>query len=307
MANIDVRLLKYFIAVAETGHLTHAAERLGIAQPPLSQQIRQLETQLGVSLFRRLPRGMALTDAGDAFLSDARAIVMRLDRAIDDVRLVGLGQRGRLTVGFTSSAALHPFVPMVIRAFRQETPAVALLLEEADTSELLDGLLAERLDAAFIRHPLGDVAGIATAPVLVEPMVLAVPKRHRLARGRGRVALSELANEAMILYRRRSGQGLYDAIIAACHGAGFSPNIEQEAPRLLSTLSLVAAELGVSIVPASLMRMKVDGIVYRHLQPDTAPVAPLHLAYREGERSGAALRLLAHVRATVAQTSDRVA
>jgi DNA-binding transcriptional LysR family regulator len=115
--------------------------------------------------------------------------------------------------------------------------------------------------------------------------------------------MRDLAQEAFILYRRRSGQGLYDAIIAACHGAGFSPNIEQEAPRLLSTLSLVAAELGVSFVPASLMRMKVEGIVYRHLQGDSAPVAPLHLAYREGERSGAAERLLAHVRATVAQTA----
>ena len=124
MANIDVRLLRYFIAVAETGHMTRAAERLGIGQPPLSQQIRVLETQLGVTLFERLPRGMALTDAGQAFLADAYEVVRKLDQAVDDVRRVAAGVKGRLSVGFTSSAALHPFVPTVIRAFRADQPQV---------------------------------------------------------------------------------------------------------------------------------------------------------------------------------------
>lgn len=303
MANIDVRLLRYFIAVAETGHMTRAAERLGIGQPPLSQQIKLLETQLGVTLFQRLPRGMALTDAGRAFLVDARDVVGKLDQAVDDVRRVAAGAKGRLAVGFTSSAALHPFVPTVIRAFRQGAPDVSLLLDENSTGDLLDGLHSGQLDAAFIRQPLGDIAQITVVPVLVEPMVLAVPAQHRLAQGRSAkrpLELASLASEALILYRRHSGQGLYDAIIAACHGAGFSPNIEQEAPRLLSTLSLVAAGLGVSIVPASLMRMQVEGIVYRPLAAGTAPVAPLHFAYRDGVLSGPAQRLLAHVRAASA-------
>ncbi|BDD93337.1 LysR family transcriptional regulator [Pandoraea sp. XJJ-1] len=298
MANIDVRLLRYFIAVAETGHMTRAAERLGIGQPPLSQQIRVLESQLGVTLFERLPRGMALTDAGQAFLGDAYEVVRKLDQAVDDVRRVAAGIKGRLSVGLTSSAALHPFVPTVIRTFRSDAPAVSLMLDESSTSELLDGLRDGQLDVAFVRQPQGDTAQIVFVPVLEEPMVLAVPSAHPLAltgrAGKAAVPMTAIATQKLILYRRRTGQGLYDAIIAACHGAGFSPNIEQEAPRLLTTLSLVAAGLGVSVVPASLMRMQVEGIVYRPLAP--APRAPLFCAHREGVLAGPAARLLYHVR-----------
>ncbi|MFJ2994039.1 LysR family transcriptional regulator [Pandoraea sp. NPDC087047] len=302
MANIDVRLLRYFIAVAETGHMTRAAQRLGIGQPPLSQQIRLLETQLGVTLFERLPRGMALTDAGQAFLADALEVVRKLDQAVDDVRRVAAGVKGRLSVGFTSSAALHPFVPTVIRAFRSDAPSVSLMLDEASTGELLDELRDGHLDVAFIRQPQGNTGEITVVQVLEEPMVLVVPSAHPLAltgrAGKAAVPMAAIAAEKLILYRRRAGQGLYDAIIAACHGAGFSPAIEQEAPRLLTTLSLVAAGLGVSVVPASLMRMQVEGIVYRPLAPP--PRAPLCCAYREGILAGPTARLLDHVHATAA-------
>ncbi|AJC16389.1 LysR family transcriptional regulator [Pandoraea sputorum] len=301
MANIDVRLLRYFIAVAETGHMTRAAERLGIGQPPLSQQIRVLETQLGVTLFERLPRGMALTDAGQAFLTDAYEVVRKLDQAVDDVRRVAAGIKGRLSVGFTSSAALHPFVPTVIRAFRSDAPSVSLMLDESSTGDLLDGLRDGHIDVAFIRQPQGNTGEITVVQVLEEPMVLAVPSAHPLAltgrAGKAAVPMTAIASEKLILYRRRAGQGLYDAIIAACHGAGFSPAIEQEAPRLLTTLSLVAAGLGVSVVPASLMRMQIEGIVYRPLAPP--PRAPLCCAYREGVLAGPTARLLEHVNAAV--------
>ncbi|VVE45012.1 LysR family transcriptional regulator [Pandoraea commovens] len=301
MTNIDVRLLRYFIAVAETGHMTRAAERLGIGQPPLSQQIRVLETQLGVTLFERLPRGMALTDAGQAFLADAYEVVRKLDQAVDDVRRVAAGIKGRLSVGFTSSAALHPFVPTVIRAFRSDAPSVSLMLDESSTGDLLDGLRDGHIDVAFIRQPQGNTGEITVVQVLEEPMVLAVPSAHPLAltgrAGKAAVPMTAIASEKLILYRRRAGQGLYDAIIAACHGAGFSPAIEQEAPRLLTTLSLVAAGLGVSVVPASLMRMQIEGIVYRPLAPP--PRAPLCCAYREGVLAGPTARLLEHVHAAV--------
>ncbi|WP_331694643.1 LysR family transcriptional regulator [Pandoraea sputorum] len=301
MANIDVRLLRYFIAVAETGHMTRAAERLGIGQPPLSQQIRVLETQLGVTLFERLPRGMALTDAGQAFLTDAYEVVRKLDQAVDDVWRVAAGIKGRLSVGFTSSAALHPFVPTVIRAFRSDAPSVSLMLDESSTGDLLDGLRDGHIDVAFIRQPQGNTGEITVVQVLEEPMVLAVPSAHPLAltgrAGKAAVPMTAIASEKLILYRRRAGQGLYDAIIAACHGAGFSPAIEQEAPRLLTTLSLVAAGLGVSVVPASLMRMQIEGIVYRPLAPP--PRAPLCCAYREGVLAGPTARLLEHVNAAV--------
>ncbi|VVE30161.1 LysR family transcriptional regulator [Pandoraea aquatica] len=301
MANVDVRLLRYFIAVAEAGHMTRAAERLGIGQPPLSQQIRVLETQLGVTLFERLPRGMALTDAGQAFLADAYEVVRKLDQAVDDVRRVAAGIKGRLSVGFTSSAALHPFVPTVIRAFRSDAPSVSLALDESSTGDLLDGLRDGHIDVAFIRQPQGNTGEITVVQVLEEAMVLAVPSAHPLAlkgkAGKAAVPMTAIASEKLILYRRRAGQGLYDAIIAACHGAGFSPAIEQEAPRLLTTLSLVAAGLGVSVVPASLMRMQIEGIVYRPLAPP--PRAPLCCAYREGVLAGPTARLLEHVNAAV--------
>ena len=131
MASVDLRLLRYFLAVAEEAHLTKAAERLGIRQPPLSQQIRALEQELGVTLFNRLPRGMELTESGRALLADARNIIALVDQAVDGVRQVSRGEAGRLTVGFTGSAAFHPFVPSVIRRFRDAAPNVRLVLEEA--------------------------------------------------------------------------------------------------------------------------------------------------------------------------------
>lgn len=151
MASVDLRLLRYFLAVAEEAHLTKAAERLGIRQPPLSQQIRALEQELGVTLFNRLPRGMELTESGRALLADARNIIALVDQAVDGVRQVSRGEAGRLTVGFTGSAAFHPFVPSVIRRFRDAAPNVRLVLEESSTGELTEAVAEGRVDAAF--HP----------------------------------------------------------------------------------------------------------------------------------------------------------
>ena len=137
---MELRHLRYFIAVAEEGHITRAAERLGMQQPPLSQQIRALERELGVQLFRRKPRGVELTDAGRALLDDARAILAHIDHAFATTRRTARGEQGRIAVGFTSSAPFHPFVPRVIRAFREAFPLVSLTLEESGTTELIDDL-----------------------------------------------------------------------------------------------------------------------------------------------------------------------
>ncbi len=289
---IDLRQLRYFVAVAETGHLTRAAERLGIQQPPLSQQIRALEDQLGTKLFRRLPRGMALTAAGRALLDEARAVLARLDRALEAARRAGRGEQGRIAVGFTSSAAFHPFVAAAIRAFRQAAPAVDLGLEESSTTELVDAVRAERLDAAFVRAPPDTAADVTIAPLLDEPMLLAAPAHHPLAHAADGVDLAALAAETLILYRRPTGPGLYDAIIAACRAAGFSPSIGQEAPRMLSTLSLVAAGLGLTIIPASMRRLNLEGVVYRPLTGCPGLTAPLRLAWRTAEPPGPAQRFV---------------
>src|SRR6516165_9686622 len=157
---MELRHLRYFIAVAEERHVTRAAERLGMQQPPLSQQIRALERELDVQLFRRKPRGVELTDAGSALLADARAILSHVDHAFATTKRTARGEQGRISVGFTSSAPFHPFVPRVVRAYREGLPLVSLTLEEGGTMELLEYLRNERIDAAFIRTVLASQEGL---------------------------------------------------------------------------------------------------------------------------------------------------
>ena len=293
---MELRHLRYLVAVAEEKHITRAAERLGMQQPPLSQQIRALERELDVQLFRRLPRGVELTDAGSAFLADARAILSHIDHAFATTKRTARGEQGEVAIGFTSSAPFHPFVPRIIRAYRDAFPRVLLTLEEGGTTDLIDDLRNERIDAAFIRTAIASQEGIVVSTLLQEAMILALPRGHILSRRKGAVALRALAGETFVVYRRRSGPGLYDAILAACNAAGFSPRIGQEAPRIVSTLNLVAAGLGISLVPESLQRMHMDGVVFRRLTGAAQPKAPLYLASRRGETSASVRRFLELVR-----------
>ena len=305
---MELRHLRYFIAVADEKHITRAAEKLGIQQPPLSLQIRALEEELGVQLFRRKPRGVELTDAGAAFLERARSILDQVERATATTRRTARGEQGRVVVGFTSSAPFHPFVPRVFRSFREMSPLVSLVLEESGSSELVQGLHNEEVDAAFIRSPVADVVGLTVRPRLEEPMLVAVPSGHPLAKGvnskTAPLPLAALAKETFILYKRPGGPGLYDTIITACRGAGFSPRVGQEAPRIISTLNLVAAGLGVSVVPESLRRLQMDGVVYRRLEESAALSAPLILACRRGENAAAVQRFIDLVQATAEQMDD---
>jgi DNA-binding transcriptional LysR family regulator len=289
---MEFRHLRYFLAVAEEGHITRAAERLGIQQPPLSQQIQALERELETQLFRRKPRGVELTPAGLALLDEARAILARTDEAVAAVKRTARGEAGRIGIGFTSSASFHPFLPRAIRAFRETHPLVALALEESGTTELVDALRARSLDVAFVRSPVGESGDLFVRPLLEEPMVAALPSGHPLSAGRDALPLAALAGETFILYRRPVGPGLHDAIIAACDRAGFSPTIGQEAPRMLSTLSLVAAGLGVTVVPASMSRLEAEGVAYRSLDASAPLTAPLNLAYRRDEISAAVRRFV---------------
>jgi DNA-binding transcriptional LysR family regulator len=302
---MELRHLRYFIAVAEEKHITRAAERLGMQQPPLSQQIRALERELDVQLFRRKPRGVELTDAGSALLADARAILSHIDRAFATTKRTARGEQGAISVGFTSSAPFHPFVPRTIRAYRESFPLVSLTLEESGTTELVDHLRNERIDAAFIRTTIANQEGLVVIPLLQEAMVLALPHAHILARrasANKALPLKALADETFIVYRRHNGPGLYDAILSACNAAGFSPRVGQEAPRIVSTLNLVAAGLGISLVPESLQRMRMDGVVFRRVSGAAQPKAPLYLASRRGETSTSVQRFLGLVRRT-AQTA----
>ena len=292
---MELRHLRYFVTVAHEGHITRAAERLHIAQPPLSQQIKQLEAEIGAPLFARHPRGVALTDAGRSFLSDAEAILTSVGHAAQRARRTARGETGRIAVGFTTSAPFHPLVARAIREFRSARPDVSFVLEESSSGDLLAGLREERLDIAFIRSGISDAEGLAVHPLLQEDMVAALPARHRLARRR-QLALKELAGETFILYRRPDGRGLYDVIISACTAAGFSPHVGQEAPRIVSTLNLVAAGLGITIVPASLSRLPLEGVTYRPLRGRPPLKVPLSLASRRDERSAATLGFIYLVR-----------
>ena len=288
---MELRHLRYFVAVAHEGHITRAAEKLRMQQPPLSQQIRALEREIEANLFVRHPRGVTLTDAGRSFLADAEAILAQAEQAKIRARRTARGETGRIAVGFTTSAPFHPLVARAIREFRLKRPDVSFVLEESSSSELVSALRDERLDIAFIRSGLVDPQGIDVHALLHEDTAVAFPARHLLAKRVG-LSLKELANETFILYRRPDGRGLYDVIIAACSAAGFSPHVGQEAPRIVSTLNLVAAGLGITIVPASLSRLPLEGVVYRPLRGKPALRVPLNLACRRDERSAATLAFI---------------
>lgn len=285
---MELRHLRQFVAVAEEGHITRAAERLGMQQPPLSQRIKAIETELDVQLFRRKARGVALTEAGRVFLARARATLAQYDGAFEATRSAARGEQGRLHVGVMPTAPFHPFVPLAIRAFRTAFPQVSLTLDECLQKEALERLRDEQMDVAFLRASLAEPQNLIVNPLLVEPMVAALPSDHALARrdrSSAALALKELAGETFIVYARQLGPAFYEATMAACLRAGFSPRLGQEAPRITSALSLVAVGLGVAVVPACMQRMTMDGVAYRRLRGVAQPKAVLNLASRRGESS----------------------
>jgi DNA-binding transcriptional LysR family regulator len=284
---MELRHLRYFVAVAEEGHITRAAERLGMQQPPLSQQIKAMERELDVQLFRRKARGVEVTDAGRALLDDARTILSRLEHAFERTRRTARGEQGRISVGVTPTCMYHPFVPQAVRAFREAFPQVLLKLEESRSTDLFGHLANEQLDAAFVRILPDDPNQFVVDSLLEEPMVVALPSGHALARSSraAPIALKALANETFIIYGGQHGPGIHAVAFRAFQAAGFKPSVGQQAPHLASTLNLVAVGLGVSFVPASLQRMHMDGVEYRRLKGPVTLTAALKLASRRGESS----------------------
>jgi DNA-binding transcriptional LysR family regulator len=281
---MELRHIRYFIAVAEELNFTRAAARIGIGQPPLSQQIRTLEEELGESLFRRLSHGAELTAAGRAFLPEARKMIALSQRAKRTAQRGARGEIGQLRLGFTSSASYCRIVPESLRAFRSKYPEVEFSLMEADTTRLLEHLTRENIDAGFIRPGLNDPTGVLLHRLEEEAMVIVLPSRHPLAKF-SRLPLSALAGESFVVFPRDAGPAWFDEVITACRQAGFEPILGQEAPQISSVGNLVAAELGVALVPASIAsQVKVTGIKYVRIRGD-APVARLALAVRPGEPS----------------------
>jgi DNA-binding transcriptional LysR family regulator len=284
--DIELKHLRHFIAVAEEGHITRAAERLGMQQPHLSHRIKSIESDLGVQLFRRKARGVELTQAGRVLLDHARAMLAQQDRTIEATQRAARGEQGRLCVGVTPTGPFHPLVPLSIRTFRSEFPRVSLALEECLRAEALERLSNGQVDVAFVRAPMAETREFVVRPLLAEPMVVALPSEHALARKAGRaISLKDLADEAFVMYARQQGPAIYEATMAACLKAGFNPRLGQEAPRITSALSLVAAGLGVSVVPASMQTMTMHGVVYRKIKGALRPKAVLNLASRRDDTS----------------------
>ena len=243
---MELRHLRYFIAVAEEGHITRAAERLDMQQPPLSAQIAALERELDVKLFRRKARGVELTDAGRAFLEGARAMLAHLDRSCEKTRRIARGDEGRISVGVTPTCMYHPFVPQAVRAFREAYPNVVLRLQESRSVDLYQQLADERIDAAFVESPPSDPTGVALDALLEEPMVVALPNGHPLAQRNvsAPITLQALANETFIIYGSQHDPGIHAIAFRAFQAAGFTPFFGEQAPHPPSTLNLVAGRFG---------------------------------------------------------------
>src|SRR5262245_27558958 len=295
---MELRHLRYFIAVAEEGHITRAAERLGMQQPPLSFRIKAMERELDVQLFRRKARGDELTDAGRVFLDNARAMLAHFDQTFETTRRTARGELGQICVGVTPMSTFHPFVARAIRTFRESSPLVSLRLEEEISDELVERVRNGRIDAAFTRTPVAHPDGLIVSLLLEEPLMLALPSEHALARasrnGGAALSLKRLAQERFIVYGP-PGSGLIEATTAACHAAGFNPRIDH-APRVTSAIGLVASGLGISLVPASLQHFRVDGMVYRRLRSTPQPKAILNLVSRRGDPSAVVRHFLHLVR-----------
>jgi DNA-binding transcriptional LysR family regulator len=281
---MELRQLRYFIAVAEELHFRRAAERLHISQPPLSQQIRALEDELGFALLVRTRRRVQLTAAGEAFLRDARAILGELDGAVATARRIDTGQTGRLRVAFVGSALLS-IVPGTVQRFRAARPAVELELRERSTVDQLRAIRAGIVDVGLVRPPAEDDPSLRAEVVLRERTVAALPDGHELA-SLSRVPLRRLAAEPLVLFPRDQAPGFHDLLIGALAGAGnpgASPRVVQYAPEMLTIIGLVAAGIGVSLVPASVSRLEIQGVVYRPVSG--APHSELVAITRAGDDS----------------------
>jgi len=307
---MELRHLRYFAAVAETGHITRAAARLGIQQPPLSQQIRALEDEVGTALFHRHPKGVTLTDSGRLFLAEARRILQDVAAMEERMARVAKGMRGLLAVAFTTSAAAHEFMPKALRAFRSRYPDIALELSESNAADITAGVAAGRLHCGFLRVPVSRPAGLVLRTLLSEAVVVALPVDHRLARrARGErqpaVTLRDLNGESLILVRRPGAPGLYANLLALCEERGIRVHVVAEVERMISCLNLVAAGTGISIVPASMQGVHSRAVVYRPLARSVRLNAPLTLVYRAADHIGAIATFVELATTLAAEMSTR--
>jgi DNA-binding transcriptional LysR family regulator len=293
---MELRHLRYFAAVAEELHFGRAAARLGIAQPPLSQQIQQLERELGVELLSRARRRVALTEAGRVFLREAREILQRAAAAATAAQRAARGETGSLAVGMVASAT-YGAAPRIFRSFRARHPDVAVSLAVMNTGAQVAALRAGAIQLGLARPPFGDET-LVTEPLLHEPVVVALPEGHPLE-ARERLRLPALAREPFVLFPRHQRPGWYDFVQGLCRDAGFRPVVAQEAPDLASAMALVAAGIGLTIIPESVQDLRRSGVAYRPIVPP-APRTTLVALRRPEDQLPVVDRFLAVAREVLA-------
>ncbi|HTW27110.1 MAG TPA: LysR substrate-binding domain-containing protein [Acetobacteraceae bacterium] len=285
---IDIRQMRYFVALAETLHFGRAAERLHLSQPPLSRQIAGLERELGVRLLERSSRQARLTPAGQRFLADAREVVAGFDQACRNARLADRGELGELSIGFMMHAA-HTVLPPLTRHYIAAHPDVRLTLREVVPGFLVEDLLAGRFDAGIIFNP-GPVRGLATHVIHREALCLATHPDHRLA-ARERVSADQLAGEPLIAAPSEVAPTLREAITRFCRAGGFTPTVRLEAQLQQTIVNLVAEGLGIALVPDSVRRLGGARVALRPLEE--APTIEHVIAWRPGNRNPALRPFLA--------------
>ena len=291
---MELRTLRYFVAVAEERNFTRAAARLGMQQPPLSRQIQQLEKEMGARLFRRLTRGVELTGAAKLLLHEARGILQQVEHAMTDVQRRARGETGQIKGGIAGGTSLHPLLGAIVREYRQRYPEVLLSPEASATPLLVAQVQAGAIDLAFVRPPISEHRGLVLEPLLEEDMLVVLPAGHPLL-VLPSVPLAELAKETFILFPRALSPGLHDSITEACQRAGFAPIRGQDTPDVVTSVLMVSSGFGITIVPRCVSRIQVDGIGYVPIEADGLR-APICLAYRRDDASPAVRNFVAVAR-----------
>ncbi|WP_158752810.1 LysR substrate-binding domain-containing protein [Dyella sp. S184] len=292
----DFRQLRYFVAVAEELSFTRAAIRLHLSQPPLSQQIQSLEQDLGVRLLDRNKRNVALTEPGRIFLEQARQVLAKADEARSQVVAAAAGYSGQLRLAYTVSVSFHPALPQALLRHGQIAPNVRMHLSEMYTEPQFAALLAGQIDVGFVRdEPIHaqDARNLRLSVIDREPLLLALPSGHPLS-GRSSLRLAEVAADAFVSQPRELAATLYDRLVKLADKAGFQPSITQHAQQINGLLALVAAGLGLALVPASMRAVRLSGVSYVPLE-DADAYLLLAVASRSDDHSPALLQFLSTV------------
>jgi len=298
---VEYRHLKFFVAVAEELHFTRASVRLRIAQPHLSQEIRRLEREIGVELFVRTKRSVALTTAGRAFLERVRIVLDDTADAVHAAQRASRGEIGRIRLGFVTVAAVG-VIPDATARFRSAYPDVEVLLKDVHSDEGLEAVRTGQLDLCLLHPPRAVDPALNIETVWLEPLVAVLPPKHPLA-DKQRISLQRLKSEPWVINPRETGSRLHDEIIAACEAAGFEPRVAQRSARVTTTISMVASGIGVALMPITSARLAFGGAVYRQLRPPGSSI-PMAFAWRRDQTAPALTHFMAVVRNLASRRKD---